>query len=68
MKLKKYWIMLASIALLATSVALAEQKTEHSVTITDPVQIGSRQLEPGQYMFAWDGSGPAVQVRFLHNG
>jgi hypothetical protein len=68
MKVKKYWIMLASIALLATSGALAEEKSEHNVTITDPVQIGSAQLEPGHYKVAWEGAGPTVQVQFLRNG
>ena len=68
MKFGKYWTTLVGIALLASSAAFAESRTEHNVTITDPVQIGSTQLEPGHYKVAWEGAGPTVQVRFLHDG
>jgi hypothetical protein len=68
MNWKKYWIMLMGLGLLAISGAVAEQKAEHNITITDPVQIGSRQLEPGHYKVEWQGEGPTVQVQFLHNG
>jgi hypothetical protein len=68
MKLGKYWISLVSFALLATSAAFAENRTEHNITITDQVQIGSIQLEPGHYKVAWEGAGPRVQVQFLRDG
>lgn len=68
MKFRKYCIRFMAFVLLATSAAFAESRTEHSITITGPVQIGSTQLEPGHYKVAWEGAGPTVQVQFLHNG
>jgi hypothetical protein len=68
MKFRKYWIAFMALALLVTSAAFAESRTEHNITITDPVQIGSTQLEPGHYKVAWEGVGPSVQVQFLRNG
>jgi hypothetical protein len=68
MRLQKYGIMLVGLLLAASSMLMAEDKSEHSVTITDPVNIGSTQLSPGHYKVAWQGAGPTVQVRFLHDG
>lgn len=68
MELGKYWMAFVSFALLASLAAFAENRAEHNVTITDPIQIGSTQLEPGHYKVAWEGVGPRVQVQFLRDG
>lgn len=67
MNLGRYGVGLAGLVLLASSAMWAENEPEHNVTITDPVNIGSAQLEPGHYKVTWQGAGPTVQVRFLHD-
>ena len=68
----KYAALLATIvstlALLSPVGALARDKNQHSVQITESVQVGSAQLEPGNYKVEWQGTGPAVQVNFVRNG
>jgi hypothetical protein len=64
----KYWTIFLTFVLLAGLGAFAESKTEHSVTLTNAVQVGSTQLQPGQYKVAWQGTGPAVQVEFQQHG
>jgi len=32
------------------------------------MQVGSAQLEPGNYRVEWQGTGPEVQVNFVRNG
>src|ERR1700686_5295983 len=48
--------------------ARAARNNAHSAEISDVVQIGSTQLKPGNYKVEWQGTGPAVQVSFQHNG
>jgi hypothetical protein len=67
MKFSKYLALLSTFTLLISLSALARDKKEHSVNITDLVSIGNTQLKPGSYKVEWDGSGPAVQVRFVQN-
>jgi len=68
----KYAALLATIvstlALLSPVGALARDKNQHSVQIPESVQVGSAQLEPGNYKVEWQGTGPAVQVNFVRNG
>jgi hypothetical protein len=68
----KYAALLATIvstlALLSPVGALARDKNQHSVQILESVQVGSAQLEPGNYKVEWQGTGPAVQVNFVRNG
>lgn len=68
MKFSKSCAIFLSFLLLATAVAFAESKTEHNVRFTDTVQVGSTQLNPGQYKVSWEGTGPAVQVEFQQHG
>ena len=68
MNWRKCAIILAGLILSASLALWAEDKVEHSVTITDPVNIGSTHLEAGHYKVSWQGAGPTVQVHFLHDG
>jgi hypothetical protein len=67
-KFSKSCAIFLSFLLFATAGAFAESKTEHNVTISNPVQVGSTQLNPGQYKVSWAGMGPAVQVEFQQHG
>lgn len=64
----KYAALLSTLALLSPVGALARDKNQHSVVIPDSVQVGSVQLEPGNYKVEWQGAGPEVQVNFVRNG
>ncbi len=62
----QYLAVLSTLALLFPVSALARNNA-HSVQIFDVVQIGSTQLQPGNYKVEWQGTGPAVQVSFQQN-
>ncbi len=64
----KYIAMTAALALLTPLSLFAADKTTRSVTIGDPVTIGTTQLKPGNYKLEWEGNGPAVTVNFMRNG
>lgn len=68
MKQIKYAALLSMIALLSTVSALARDKNQHSVQISDSVQVGGTQLKPGNYKLEWQGTGPEVQVNFVRDG
>ena len=68
MKLIKYPVLLSMLALLSSVFALARDNNQHSVEIPDALQVGSAQLQPGNYKVEWQGTGPEVQVKFLRNG
>ena len=64
----KYAALLSTLALLSPVGALARDKNQHSVVIPDSVQVGSAQLEPGNYKVEWQGTGPEIQVNFVRDG
>jgi ABC-type thiamine transport system substrate-binding protein len=68
MKEVKYAALLSMVALLFSVSALARDKNQHSVNISDSVQVGGKQLEPGSYKVEWQGNGPEIQVNFVRNG
>jgi hypothetical protein len=68
MKTLKYMALLSTLALLFPLSSFARDKNERTVTISDPVQIGSTQLKPGNYRVEWQGTGSNAQVNFMHNG
>jgi hypothetical protein len=68
MKHLQYLSVLSALTLLFPLITLARDKDEHSVDIFDVVQVGSVQLQPGNYKVEWQGTGPAVQVSFQQNG
>ena len=68
MKQMKYIALLSMIALLSTVSALARDKNQHSVEISNTVQVGGTQLTPGNYKVEWQGTGPEVRVNFVRGG
>lgn len=64
----KYLALLATLLLMTPLCALAKDKNQHSVEISDPVQVGTTQLKPGNYKVEWQEVGPAVNVKFLQDG
>lgn len=68
MKQVKYLALLSMLALLSSVSALARDKNQHSVQIPDSVQVGGKQLKPGNYQVEWQGTGPQIQVNFMRDG
>jgi hypothetical protein len=64
----KYLAIVAAMALLTPLSLFAADTTTRSVTIGDPVTVGTTHLKPGHYKVEWQGTGPAVQVNFVRNG
>ena len=64
----KYTALLSMLALLSTVSALARDKNQHSVEISESVQVGDTQLKPGSYKVEWEGNGPEIQVAFVRDG
>jgi hypothetical protein len=68
MKYIKYLGGMALAGLLALPVtAFAKDKNEGNLTLANPVQVGSTQLEPGNYKVEWQGSGPNVNMNILQD-
>ena len=57
-------IIIAALSLPAT----AGSKQSGKVSFSSNVSVGGTQLHPGDYVVRWDGLGPDVQVRFIHEG
>jgi hypothetical protein len=68
MKLIRYIPFFSIVLCLFTVVAAADSNKKGKVTFSDHVVVSGTQLEPGEYLVRWDGSGPGVQIRFLHDG
>jgi len=60
--------LLSIVTLLFPICALAREKNQHSVDVSDPLQVGAAQLKPGNYEVEWQEAGPAVHVRFMQHG
>jgi hypothetical protein len=56
------------VTLLSSVFALAGDKNQRSVQIPNSVQVGSAQLQPGNYKVEWQGTGPEIQVNFVRDG
>jgi hypothetical protein len=65
MKLGKYFALTFAIAVLLPLVALAADKNQGTISLGSPAQIGSQQIQAGDYKVEWEGAGPSVQVRIL---
>ena len=68
MKYVKYLALLSVLAVLSPLGAFARDKNQRSVDIPDAVQVEGTQLQAGHYKLEIQGTGPDVQVTFLHNG
>ena len=68
MKQIKYTTLLFILAFMSSTGAFAKDSNRHSVVIPDSVQVGSTQLKPGKYDVQWQGTGPEIQVSFVHDG
>lgn len=68
MKLVMYLALLCSLTLLLPLSASAKDKNQHSVNISDSLQVGDAQLKPGDYQVYWQQSGSSVRVEFMKNG
>ena len=68
MKSIKYAALLSMLAALCSVSALARDKNQHTVDFPNAVQVGGKQLEPGNYKVEWQGTGPEIQVNFVRDG
>jgi len=68
MKNRRNLALFSALVLLSPLCALAKDKNEHSVNIADSVQVAATELQPGNYRVEWEGVGPEVNVKFLHDG
>jgi len=64
MRFAKYSIGLM-LAMCISLSAFAKDKNEGKFSLSSPAQVGSTQLQPGDYKVTWDGSGSDVQVKVL---
>jgi len=55
---------LAALAAMILSVAVASPANKRTVTLSEPAIVGSVTLQPGEYIVEWNGTGPDVQVSF----
>jgi hypothetical protein len=65
MKFVKFAVLLALVMSLSAAVFARDSKSEGKFTLSDPVQLGSTQLKPGDYKATWEGTGSDVQVKIL---
>jgi hypothetical protein len=64
MKFVKYSAVLA-LAFGLTLGAFAKDRNQGKFTLSEPAQVGSTELKPGDYKVTWDGTGSDVQVKVL---
>jgi len=58
--------LLLGLALVLATGAFAATANKGSVKLMDSVTVSGKQLPAGDYSVKWDGSGPNVEVNFLH--
>ncbi len=59
-------VALAGLLLLPVA-TFARDKNEGDLSLSNPVQVGSTLLKPGDYKVEWHGTGPTVNVDFLRD-
>lgn len=55
------------LALLAALPVLSFAANKKTITLSDPVAVGTTVLKPGQYVVEWSGDGAQVPVKFEQN-
>lgn len=68
MKVVKYVASFAVVALLFSLSAFAKDMHSGRFTLSDPVQVGSTQLAPGDYKAQWNGPADDVKIEIIQNG
>ena len=68
MKQIRHTTLLIILAFMSSAGAFAKDNNRHSVEMPDSVQVGGTQLNPGKYDIQWQGTGPEIQVSFVHDG
>lgn len=61
------FLLIAAIALLLPALAAAKDKDEGGLQLTTAVQLGTTQLQPGDYKVVWTNNGSDVKVTFLQH-
>ncbi len=62
MKFRMLYVLTIAAATLLSSSVFAKAKNQGSMTVDQPVQIGSTQLKPGHYKVEWSDTATANQV------
>ena len=65
MKFVKYSALLALVTFALSLGAFAKDRNEGKFKLSQTAQIGSTQLQPGDYKITWEGTGSDVQVKIL---
>jgi hypothetical protein len=65
MKFGKYIALLAVVTFGLSLGAFAKDQNQGKFTLSEPAQVGSTQLQAGNYKAAWEGTGSDVQVKIL---
>ncbi len=68
MKLVRFITFFSVVLWMFAVVAAADSKKEGKVAFSDHIVVSGTELEPSEYLVRWDGSGPDVQIKFLHDG
>jgi hypothetical protein len=68
MNVVKYSASFAIVALALSVNALAKDNNSGKFTISDPVQVGSTQLAPGDYKAEWSGPANDVKIDITQHG
>ena len=68
MKLAQYFASFALLTFVLSVSAFAKDSHSGKFTLSDPVQVGSTQLAPGDYKAEWTGPANDVKIEILQNG
>ncbi|MGB8989253.1 MAG: hypothetical protein WCC37_21825 [Candidatus Sulfotelmatobacter sp.] len=68
MKFAKYLALFVAVALVFSLSAFAKDIHSGKFTLSDPVQVGSTQLAPGNYKAEWNGPADNVKIEIIQNG
>ena len=68
MRLVRYFPTLSVVFCLLTVAAFADSKQKRDVTFSNHVVVSGIELEPGNYVVRWDGTGTGAQLRFMRDG
>jgi hypothetical protein len=61
-------IIAVSAAMMFPFAGTANAASSTKVVLSQPMRVGTAQVPPGKYKVVWNGSGPAVEARFIENG